>query len=210
MARALLEPERMNVKVGLLTCSSILVLSIGVVTTAACGSDEHSAPANAFGGEAGAPTTGGNAGTSATAGEPTGGTTAGSDSGGAAASGGGDAGGATSIDFSQHRLYQHLDEKFQTYEECLEAQSPDFFINCYQTVDFCPDGSAVLILTDAEEPGSYVVNDDVIETSWPDALEAPESLRFDVVSPRHLVDETAQWDWLLANDQTVTYCRPTD
>jgi hypothetical protein len=132
----------------------------------------------------------------------------GAEGGAGSGAGGADAGGAAgaTIDFSKHRLYQHLDEHFTTLEECLAAQPPDFFYNCYQEVDFCPDGTAVIILTDVQEAGTYVPGDHYIDASWADALDAPDRIRFDVVSADHLIDDIVGWDWLLAGDASVTYC----
>jgi hypothetical protein len=172
-------------------------MACSLSATIGCGKDEGAATPDGEPGSGGAE--------AGTGGAPVGGTGGTAGDAAAGAEGGG-AAGETSIDFSRHRLYQHLDEHFMTLEACLAAQDPDFFINCYQEVDFCPDGSAVLILTDIVWSGTYAVGDGYIDTSWPDTSEGPDALRFDIVSPRHLTDEVVQWDWLLAEDASVSYC----
>jgi len=182
-----------------LTCTASLAAT-------ACGSEKRGPGGGVTAGDAGAQSTAGAGFSGGAAGESSGGAGATSGVGGAAGGLGGAGGTSIEIDFSQHRLYQHLIEPFHTLEECLAAQNPDFFVNCYQEVDFCPDGSAIIIVTDIQEPGSYVVGDGVIETYWPDAVEAPAELGFKPVSPQHLVDDIKNWDWLLAEDERITYC----
>ncbi len=112
----------------------------------------------------------------------------------------------TTLDFSQHRLYQHVTEPFESYEDCLAAQDPESFLNCYQEVNFCPDGSAIIIVTDIQERGVYVLGDGYIDASWPEPFDAPPELRFDILSARHLVDSIKGWDWFLAEDLSSSYC----
>jgi len=171
----------------------LVLLSANVLVVEGCGTEKRPLTVHVAEG-------GGNEGGSTTAGgNENGGSSAGDAAGGAAGSGG-------PIDFTEHRFYRHLDSQFETVEDCLKAQNPEFFINCYKEVDFCPDGSVILVLTDVQEQGSYVVASDVIEGTWPDGFDSPEKLEFDIVSPRHLKDRLFGWDWLLVEEETSRYC----
>ena len=89
----------------------------------------------------------------------------------------------------------------------MAAQDPDFFINCYQVLELCPDGSASLMLTDVIDPGTYQRDAEAITTMWGDGG-APSEIVFDVVSPTELVDDAYGLTWTLdeAGVHVLTGC----
>ena len=74
---------------------------------------------------------------------------------------------------------------FETEEECLENQpDPDFFINCFQQVDFLENNEVRLILTDIIHNGIYKVESNNIIITLEPNYEVPNGvLIFEFLNP---------------------------
>lgn len=83
--------------------------------------------------------------------------------------------------FSEHRLYTY--DFFASFGECLEAQpSPDFWINCSQTANFCPNGRVELMVTDILHAGTCAVDGRSVTLTFRENPEVGRRVRF-VLSP---------------------------
>lgn len=168
----------------------VITVSLAFVGTA-CGDDETSSASGGGGSTTTTTSTTGDGGSTAD------GTSSSTTSGDGGAGGAGGEGGGTPATFPERRAYAHLVEPFETEEECIAAQDPEFFINCYQVVELCTDGSAYLMLTDIIDRGTYVRGDGAIETTWEGASGAPPSVTFTVTSETTLVDDAYDLEWTL-------------
>jgi|SRR5687767_9610777 len=82
--------------------------------------------------------------------------------------------------FLSGRNYSH--SYFDSYEECLAHQSPDFFINCSQELWFYEDGKMEIMFSDIVYSGKYAISLNKIHLSLEYALESPKKITFTVIS----------------------------
>jgi len=80
--------------------------------------------------------------------------------------------------FDEQRNYRYLIPPFESEQECMDAQDPSFFINCYRWVELLPNRTVNLVITDVIHVGSFSVNDDVIEVTMPTNLQTPNYIEF--------------------------------
>lgn len=102
--------------------------------------------------------------------------------------------------FMESRTYRHL--LFESIEKCHEMQKdPDFWINCYQTVEFHPDGRSLMMWTDILNPGTYriLMAEGRIEVITESPSDGPErtSFLFSQKTKCDLIDEATEsvWTW---------------
>ena len=105
--------------------------------------------------------------------------------------------------FDEIRVYVH--QLFDSQEDCEEAQAAG--VNCIQTVEFCPDGTASMIGTDIINAGEYGVVGDTIETTWGSG-DVPGELSFTIVSDDELLDGAWGLDWIRSDEaiDQITGC----
>ncbi len=96
----------------------------------------------------------------------------------ASCGGGSDNSSVESSWFSEERSYLNLIHPFETEQECLDAQNPNFFINCYKIVDFYPDGTATVMLTDILNNATYSIEDMFITVTLAPNSEVAEIIEF--------------------------------
>ena len=75
--------------------------------------------------------------------------------------------------FATPRAFEHV---LYTGQDCDDAMAAG--VNCAQWVAFCPDGSAEIVVTDIIDPGTYVLDADGLDASFPGG-DAPPTMRFD-------------------------------
>ncbi len=90
--------------------------------------------------------------------------------------------------FEEPRAYEHV---LYTGQDCDDAMAAG--MNCAQWVSFCPDGSAEIVLTDIINPGTYELDLDGLDASFPGG-DAPPAMRFDWDGD-DLVDEATNNVW---------------
>jgi hypothetical protein len=155
--------------------------AVAAVLCVACSSDDDE-PATT---SAATATTGGTGGQGATGGS-------GGGSGGTRATGGGGSGGAPTTTFAEERVY--VNEIFATPEECMDAQQEG--ANCTRIVQFCPDGSAAVMVTDIVISGSYEIDGASIAASWRSG-DVPSMMLFTQTSDTEILDDSfgLTWTW---------------
>lgn len=100
----------------------------------------------------------------------------------------------------KNQTFIHL--YFETEEDCLAAQPPDFFINCHQQVDFLDNNRVHLMLSDIIWEGEYSVERRMIILSFEPNFEIPTGeVYFQEVNGSTLikVDDNTQWKKMRGN-----------
>lgn len=85
---------------------------------------------------------------------------------------------------------------FDTEEDCLAAQPPDFFINCHQQLDFLDNNRVQFMLTDIIWEGEYSVKRKIIVLTFEPNFEIPSGeVYFQQVNGSLLIkmDDNTQW-----------------
>lgn len=91
---------------------------------------------------------------------------------------------------------------FDSEEECMDAQPPDFFINCHQQLDFYQDNMVEIMLTDIIWRGTYeVVNKKIIISMEPNFEVPSGEIIFEVKNNTLLVktDDRTEWRKMKGN-----------
>jgi len=92
---------------------------------------------------------------------------------------------------------------FETEEECLENQPyPDFFINCYQQLDFLEDNKIRLVLSDIIYDGNYKIESKNIKISMEPNSEIPSGeLTFEFLNPNIIynIEDKTYWKRVRGN-----------
>lgn len=100
--------------------------------------------------------------------------------------------------FSEERTYHNLIPPFESEQECLDNQDPSFFINCYQSIEFNPDGTAFVILTDIVNVVTYTVDNKFITVIPASGSEFTENIRFYVAENyKSLIQASNSVVWLI-------------
>jgi hypothetical protein len=87
---------------------------------------------------------------------------------------------------------------FETREECLAHQPPDFFINCSQIIDFFPDGRVEMMVTDIINPGSYEIRGQRVTLRFEGTPELPPKLELDLSADERTLTEVSSGKvWVL-------------
>jgi len=86
---------------------------------------------------------------------------------------------------------------FETEAECMENQpDPDFFINCYQQVDFLEDNKVRIVLTDIIHDGTYRIESNKIILTLNDTYEVPSGiLEFEYLNPNLIYNLESKTYW---------------
>lgn len=161
---------------------------------AACGDDD----ASSTGGGAATTTAAATSPAATSAGATSDASSGGGGDDGAGGGSGGTGGGGTTFD--EPTVFAHLVEPFETEAECEAAQDPEFFFNCWQILELCPDGSAGALLTDIVGSGTYARGDGVIETTWDGAAELPPEVTFTILSETDIEDDAYGYVWTRTED----------
>ncbi|CAM4026731.1 hypothetical protein [Gillisia hiemivivida] len=85
---------------------------------------------------------------------------------------------------------------FKTEQDCLDAQTTDFFINCHSEIKFLENGLAEITLTDIIWRGEYTVKKKNIIVTFEDNLEVPEgTLVFQIINKSKIkrLDDDTIW-----------------
>ena len=89
----------------------------------------------------------------------------------------------------------------ETLEECEQIQAESTVFNCYQTLNLCPSGYAMIILTDIANAGTYAIEAETLETSW-ESGDAGSALSF-IVGENSLRRPGSDRDWLVYDSEFV-------
>ena len=82
-----------------------------------------------------------------------------------------------------------------------------FNMNCYQTAEFCPDGSAEMMVTDIINSGTYVIDGQVLTFTRSGPGDVAETVVVDLISDTEIHDRASDVIWTLgAEDEFPTYC----
>lgn len=85
---------------------------------------------------------------------------------------------------------------YDSEEECMESQPPDFFINCHQQLDFFEDNKAEIMLSDIIWRGEYQVENEKIILTFPPNFEIPEGIIiFEIISDSVLKHASNGTEW---------------
>ncbi|WP_081211706.1 hypothetical protein [Salegentibacter sediminis] len=91
---------------------------------------------------------------------------------------------------------------FNSEEECMAAQPPDFFINCHQQIDFLKDNEVEIMLSDIIWRGTYkVINKKIIISMEPN-FEVPSGEIIFLVKNNTLLiksDDKTEWRKMKGN-----------
>ncbi|WP_026838454.1 hypothetical protein [Gillisia sp. JM1] len=85
---------------------------------------------------------------------------------------------------------------FKTEQDCLDAQTTDFFINCHSEIKFLENGLAEIMLTDIIWRGEYTVKKKNIIVTFEDNHEVPEgTLVFQIINKSKIkrLDDDTVW-----------------
>jgi hypothetical protein len=85
---------------------------------------------------------------------------------------------------------------FKTEQDCLDAQTTDFFINCHSEIKFLENGLAEITLTDIIWRGEYTVKKKNIIVTFEDNHEVPEgTLVFQIINKSKIkrLDDDTVW-----------------
>lgn len=91
---------------------------------------------------------------------------------------------------------------FNSEQECLDAQPPDFFINCHQQIDFYKENRVDVMLSDIIWIGTYeVVNKQIIISMEPNFEVPSGEIIFEVKNNTLLIktDDRTQWRKMKGN-----------
>ena len=91
---------------------------------------------------------------------------------------------------------------FNSEKECMDAQPPDFFINCHQQVDFLKNNEVEIMLTDVIWRGAYEVVNEKIIISMESNFEVPSGeIIFEVKNNTLLIkaDDKTEWRKMKGN-----------
>ncbi|HEY9185663.1 MAG TPA: hypothetical protein VIM94_10080 [Salegentibacter sp.] len=91
---------------------------------------------------------------------------------------------------------------FNSEEECLDAQPPDFFINCHQQVDFLKNNDAEIMVSDIIWRGTYeVINKKIILSMEPNFEIPSGEVIFEVKNNTLLIktDDKTEWRKMKGN-----------
>ncbi len=100
----------------------------------------------------------------------------------------------------ENQTYVHL--FFDSEEECMKSQPPDFFINCHQQIDFQEDNKVELMLSDIIWRGTYRVEKKTIILEFDDSYEVPNGeLTFKIKNHNMLIrtDNNTTWRKMKGN-----------
>lgn len=100
-----------------------------------------------------------------------------------------------------NKTFVHL--FFNTEEECRAAQpEPDFFINCFQQLDFLNDQKVRIMLTDLLWDGTYKIQGNLIILSFEPNYEIPSGeIVFEIQESGQLIksDDNSIWKEVSGN-----------
>jgi hypothetical protein len=89
----------------------------------------------------------------------------------------------------------------ETLEECEQIQQESTVFNCYQILNLCPSGYAMIVLTDIANSGTYAIEAETLETSW-EPGDAGSALSF-VFDENSLRRPGIDRDWLIFDSEFV-------
>lgn len=89
--------------------------------------------------------------------------------------------------FDEDRTYAF--DFFETHEDCLAAQPPDFFFNCSQTIDFFVDGDVEMMVTDIINPGTYEIRGRRVTLKFGFTPELPSTIDFELSRDEQILTE---------------------
>ena len=85
---------------------------------------------------------------------------------------------------------------FNSEEECMNAQPPDFFINCHQQVDFLKNNEVEIMLSDIIWRGTYeVINKKIIISMEPNFEVPSGEIIFLVKNNTLLIKSNDKTEW---------------
>lgn len=86
---------------------------------------------------------------------------------------------------------------FNSEQECLDSQPPDFFINCHQQIDFYKDNRVDVMLSDMIWIGAYEVinNKRIIITMEPNFEVPTGEIIFEVKNNSLLIKSDDKTEW---------------
>ena len=86
---------------------------------------------------------------------------------------------------------------FETEQECLDAQpDPDFFINCFQSLEFLDENTAEIVLSDIINRTAYSLNGNRIRIFSSEATEFSTDINFLIVDENTLRNVTNGTIWI--------------
>ena len=91
---------------------------------------------------------------------------------------------------------------FNSEKECMEAQPPDFFINCHQQVDFLENNEAEIMISDIIWRGTYeVINKKIIISMEPNFEIPSGEIVFEIRNNTLLIkaDDRTEWRKMKGN-----------
>ena len=95
--------------------------------------------------------------------------------------------------FEEPRSYAY--DLFETPEACAAAQPPDSFFNCQQTVDFEPDGTVRLVVTDIVNQGTYEIHLGRVVMRFPMPVDMGSGWRFEARAGGDLLVDQYGREW---------------
>ncbi|MGY5849457.1 hypothetical protein [Salegentibacter sp. F14] len=91
---------------------------------------------------------------------------------------------------------------FNSEKECMDAQPPDFYINCHQQVDFLKNNEVEIMLSDIIWRGSYqVINKKIIISMEPNFEVPSGEIIFEIKNNTLLIksDDRTKWRKMKGN-----------